>query len=51
MQLLASDYDGTIKQYSHKEKEPTVEKEISKRFADSGRRAIYLGSLQDVPKG
>ena len=39
MQLLASDYDGTIKQYSHKEKEPTVEKrdiEAIRRFRKKG---------------
>lgn len=50
MQLLASDYDGTLKQYSDKEKEPTVEKRDKEAIDEFRKEAIYSESLQDVPR-
>ena len=51
MQLLASDYDGTLKQYSDKEKEPTVEKRDKEAIDEFRKRGNLFGIVTGRSKG
>lgn len=51
MQLLASDYDGTLKQYSDKEKELTVEKRDKEAIDEFRERGNLFGIVTGRSKG